>query len=28
MILGLPLGNPRKEKPFGCGLRGQPQIIL
>ncbi len=24
MILGLPLGSPRKEKPFGCGFRGQP----
>jgi len=27
-ISGLPLGSPRREKPFGCGLRGQPQSIL
>ncbi len=27
-ILGLPLGNPEREKPFGCGLQGQPQSIL
>jgi len=27
-ISGLPLGSPRKEKPFGCRLRGQPQSIL
>jgi len=27
-ILGLPLGSPGREKPFGCRLRGQPQSIL
>jgi hypothetical protein len=27
-ISGLPLESPRREKPFGCGLRGQPQSIL
>jgi len=23
-ILGLPLGSPGKEKPFGCKFHGQP----
>jgi hypothetical protein len=27
-ISGLPLGSPERKKPFGCGLRGQPQSIL
>jgi len=27
-ILGLPFENPKREKPFGCRLRGQPQSIL
>jgi len=27
-ISGLPLGNPGKEKSFGCRLRVQPQSIL
>jgi hypothetical protein len=27
-ILGLPLGSLGREKPFGCGLCGQPQSIL
>jgi hypothetical protein len=27
-ISGLPLGNPGREKPFGCRLHGQPQSIL
>jgi hypothetical protein len=27
-ISGLPLRSPGREKPFGCGLRGQPQSIL
>jgi len=28
VILRLPLMSPGREKPFGCGLRGQPQSIL
>jgi len=27
-ILGLPLGSPEREKPFGCRFRGQPHSIL
>jgi hypothetical protein len=27
-ISRLPLGNPGREKPFGCRLHGQPQSIL
>jgi hypothetical protein len=27
-ILGLPLGSPRREKPFGCGSHGKVQSIL
>jgi hypothetical protein len=27
-ISRLPLRSPRREKPFGCRLRGQPQSIL
>jgi hypothetical protein len=27
-ILGLPFGSPKREKPFGCRLHGQPQSIL
>jgi len=27
-ILGFPLESPKREKPFGCGVRGQPQNIL
>jgi hypothetical protein len=26
-ISRLPFGSPRREKPFGCRLRGQPQSI-
>jgi hypothetical protein len=28
VILGLPLGSPKREKPFGCRLCGQSQSIL
>jgi hypothetical protein len=27
-ILGLPCGSPGREKPFGCGPRGEVQSIL
>jgi hypothetical protein len=27
-ISGLPLGSPEREKPFGCGPRGEVQNIL
>jgi len=27
-ILGLPFGNPRTKRPFGCGPRGEAQRIL
>jgi hypothetical protein len=27
-ISGLSFGSPEREKPFGCGLCGQPQSIL
>jgi len=28
VISGLPLGSPGREKPFGCGPRGEVQSIL
>jgi hypothetical protein len=28
VISGLPFGSPRREKPFGCGPRGEVQSIL